>query len=281
MITANRHYTANSITGKTDVNFQGTDDNGLYGAAGYSSDENFVSKSSTPAADPFPWKWSWNAKEQFAGNTTYAFGSTVGTDGYASGLMTFSANAGYGVRMEQDGTSMHGNATAPWFNINEGHMTKEDGTSLISGELNSAVVSDAVGAGRYLTIIYSGYVPGSGLSSSDIGYGTLYWASENKTLSYQDVADYSAVVNLDSYNIEGDLIYVTHDMHGSQAPTEGAANNWEDSITNPRTFLVSPFGEVDGSHIATDTEITLRGMIIWSAKTDPGNTNITMPIRTS
>ena len=284
MITANRHYTANSITGKTDVNFQGTDDNGLYGAAGYSSDTKIITKAaSTPAADPFPWKWSWNAKEQFAGNTTYAFGSTVGTDGYGSGTFIFSANSGYGIRMEQDDTAMHGAAYPPWFNINEEHMTKQDGTSLISGALDDNVVSDE--GGRYLTVVYSGYIPGSGYSSSDIGYGTLYWASENKTLSYQDITDYSAVVNIANYNIEGDLVYVTYDMNGSEAPRDGTtALDWEAAGSDPRSIIVSPWGDVSG-HVAIDTEITLRGIIIWSDKDavagNHGNTNITMPIRTS
>ena len=233
-----------------------------------------------PAADPLPWKWSWNATEQFAGNTTYAFKSTVATDGYSSGNFYFNANTGYGILMEQDVTAMKGNALAPWFNINEEDMTKEDGTSLTSGDLDSAVVSTEVGDGQYLTVVYSGYVPGTGFSSSDIGFGTLYWASEDRTLSIDDANDYSAVVNIDSHNIEGDLIYVTYDMEGSQAPTEGAANNWEGTFNNPRTIMVGVWGDAIG-HVAINTEITLRGMIIWSGKTEAGNTNITMPIRTS
>ena len=178
----------------------------------------------TPAEDPYPWVWSWDAREQFIGNTIFAFLSSELDGGYRSSSLSFSTNTGFGVHMAHDGSSNKMGALVPYFDIFDEDMTKQDGTSVTSGDLNTAAVSASGSDGEYLTIIYSGYVPGSGFSSSDIGLGTVYWTQAARTLSIDSVADYSSVVSMDNFNIEGDLIYVTHQMKGSAAPLNDGSN---------------------------------------------------------
>ena len=234
--------------------------------------------SSTP--DPFPWKWSWNATEQYVGNSTTAFTASAGTDeGGFSSYFTFSANSGYGVRMQHDDTlNMMGTAARlAWWDIRVDDARKQDGTSLTSGTLDGSVTQ----TGEYLTFIYSGYQGTGAVADRFNGADSyVYWAIPADADNDYD-GDYSAAVGVDSLNVEGDLIYVTFNMNGTTAKTvDGGSETlaWEsaNSTFYPRFISHQPWTSPN-----IDNEATFRGAIIWDVADTPGNTAISMPIRTS
>lgn len=228
--------------------------------------------------DPFPWKWSWNAKEQYAGNSTTSFTATDPSsgDGWLSAYFTISANSGYGVRIQHDDSVMMAMALLGWWDIKIDDMRKQDGTSVTSGTLDGSVTQ----TGEYLTFIYSGYQGTGAIADRFNGADSeVYWSMDPD--ADDETSDYSAAVEVDSLNVEGDLIYVTYNMNGSTAkPNVDGSETvaWEsaNSTVYPRYISHQPW---DSANI--DNEATLRGAIIWDVADTPGNTAISMPIRTS
>jgi hypothetical protein len=274
-VTAHTKLTHNASSGKTDVNDH------YYDAAG----GGWVGKSSSsspPPADAYMWTWL-GAAQHSASVSDFGFLSTDAADNYQSQGLTFAANTidgvDIGVYMTHDGTStwnmMTGTTyTIQLWDISEEHMmVGPGGKTRTSGPLAGPVTAN----GDHMTFIYSGVTPSSGLT-----FGTpaqMYWTQEAVTSTQQTASEYSAVVYADSYNVEGDIHYITHKLKGTTALIDAGSAQlaWEDASSNPRTIEHIPYGWAAPS--AGDGGFTFRGAILWdSTTTAKGNTGVTFPI---
>lgn len=276
-MTADKALSANSITGKTDVNRQSTNDSGNYGDAGYTSDPNISMKaaSSTPAPS-YPWIWSYNADGQDL-DEGQTFNKTTGV-GDVTSYFNFSANTDGGIYFVQDGTAMMTNAAEPYFDIEFDDMNTDGGVSLQKGE--AALTQTLTSSITHITVVLSGYgglgIPSSNLSGQG-GYQGLYWTSDTGASSY---LDYSNVISPQNINIEGDIIYITFKMQGAN---DQDGNAWGSvGSGDPVAITYQPWTDVGST---TGTGVTFHGMIGWDDilknSTAAGNTAIELPIRIS
>ena len=272
-VSSHTKLTHNASSGKTDVNdhyFNLAEG----GWVGKSSEEE-----SSPPADTY--KWTWTADGQHLGNSTYSFTSTEADDNWVGTGLDFAANTDIGVFMSHNGdsvTNMHGvttNATSLW-DISEEHMFTSGGKARTSGPLDNTVTED----GDYMTFIYSGSQPSPGVTFGSAAQ--MYWTQAAVTSQgATGGGEYSSVIPVDSYNIEGDIHYITHKVKGTTALIDAGSAQlaWEATTSDPRVIEHVPWG--GGQPASMESEVTFRGIILWdSTTTAKGNTGVTFPITT-
>jgi hypothetical protein len=252
-------------------------------------------------------------------NTTYGFTSNTRIDMFVDAQrIYYASNTGYGVWMRKVDIDRDGRndtvaavelaPASAWWDIAENHMTTANGDSLISGSLDSSVVSRTasntsgheIGSGHLMTFIYSGANAGIGLAPTApwvAGSPQIFWTQNTYSENANDPnpaespmlnssIGYNDGRNHESLNVEGDIIYVTYNLEGDHAndyswdtnPNPDSTLLWEDEDSDPRIiedWLWRPTAGVSN----TNASITLRGAILWNANTAPGNTNINFPIR--